>query len=256
MAIDYEKSGKIAIITMNRPEAMNCLNPDDMDAMGRAWLDFRDDDELLVAVLTGAGDQSFSAGADLAQLVPKINSGEFPIVPTMPTFIKNIKCYKPIIAAINGFCLAGGTEIIQGTDIRVAVEEAIFGIPEVKWGLFPAAGSTVRLPRQIPFCWAMEMLLLGETMTARQALQIGLINRVVPKEKLMDTVMDMAERLCRNGPLALQAIKESALRSYDLPEEQAYFLESFMAKQVFGTRDATEGPRAFLEKRKPVFEGR
>ena len=256
MPIDYEKKGPIALVTINRPEAMNCVNQADMDELGRAWLDFRDDDQLLVAILTGAGDKAFSAGADLGELAPKLNTGEVAVGPNFPGFLKNIKCFKPIIAAVNGFCLAGGTEMLQGTDIRIAVEEAIFGIPEVKWGLFPAAGSTVRLPRQIPYCWAMEILLLGEPITAQQALQIGLINRIVPKEKLMETAMDVAQRICDNGPLALKAIKESVLRSYDIPEEHAYFLESFMAMQVFGSRDAVEGPKAFFEKRKPVFEGR
>jgi len=256
MAIDYEKKGRIALVTMNRPESLNCLNQADMEALGEAWLDFRDDDQLWAAILTGAGDRAFCAGADLEELIPKVNSGEVAISPTNPGFLKNIKCFKPIVAAVNGFCLAGGTEMLQGTDIRIAVTEATFGIPEVKWGLFPAAGSTVRLPRQIPYCWAMEILLLGEPMTAEQALKIGLINRIVPRENLMSAAFEIAEKLCKNGPLAMRAIKESAVRSYDLPKEHAYFLEAFMARQVFGTRDASEGPKAFLEKREPVFEGR
>lgn len=256
MAIDYEKKDRIALVTINRPEAMNCLNQADVEELGRVWLDFRDDDEMWVGVLTGAGSKAFSAGADLGDLIPKVNAGEVPLLPTIPGFLKNIKCFKPIIAAVNGFCLAGGTEILLGTDIRIAVEEATFGIPEVKLALFPAAGSTVRLPRQIPYCWAMEMLLVGDPITARQALQIGLINRVVPREELMSTTMDLAQRLCLNGPLAIRAIKEAALRAYDIPEEHAYFLETSLARQVFGTRDAMEGPRAFLEKRRPVFGGR
>lgn len=256
MPITYEKKDRIAVVTMNRPDAMNCISFNDLQELGRVWLDFRDDDELLVAILTGAGDKAFCAGADLQDLIPRVNSGEFSITPTIAGFLKNINCYKPIVAAVNGHCLAGGLEMLQGTDIRIAVEDATFGLPEVKWGLFPTAGSTVRLPRQIPFCWAMEILLLGEPITAQQALQIGLINRIVPREKLMDEAMKVARKLSQNGPLAIRAIKESALRSYDLPEEEAYYLEAFMANQVFGTRDATEGPQAFLEKRKPVFEGR
>jgi enoyl-CoA hydratase len=256
MAIDYEKKGNIALVTMNRPEAMNCLNQADMDELGRVWLDFRDDDKMWVAVLTGAGDKAFSAGADLKELIPKLNSGEVPLAATMPAFLKNIDCFKPIVAAVNGFCLAGGTEILQATDIRIAVKEATFALTEVKLGLFPVAGSTVRLPRQIPYCRAMEILLLGDPISAEEALNIGLINRIVAKEDLMGTAMNIAERLSQNGPLALRAIKESALRSYDIPQGQAYFLEAFLARQVFGTSDAAEGPKAFLEKRKPVFEGR
>jgi enoyl-CoA hydratase len=256
MAIAYEKKDQIALITIDRPEAMNCLSMADLLELGNAWLDFRDDDQMRVAILTGRGDKAFCAGADLQELIPKVNSGEYRLVPTIPGFLKNINCFKPIIGAVNGHCLAGGLEMLQGTDIRIAVEDATFGLPEVKWGLFPSAGSTVRLLRQIPYCWAMEILLVGEPITAEKALQIGLINRVVPREQLMDTAMAIAEKLCSNGPLAVKAVKESALRSYDLPEEEAYFIEAFMANQVFGTRDATEGPRAFIEKRKPVFEGK
>ena len=146
--------------------------------------------------------------------------------------------------------------MLQGTDIRIAVEEAVFGIPEVKWALFPYGGSTVRLPRQIPYCWAMELLLTGDSITAEQALKIGFINRIVPRGELMPTAMAIADRLNNNGPLALKAIKESVLKTYDIPKEHAYFLEAFLAKQVFGTRDAIEGPKAFFEKRKPVFEGK
>lgn len=256
MAVDYEKTGRIVVVTMNRPEAMNCLNEADLEALAEAWAEFGRDDGAWVAILTGAGHKAFSAGADLAELIPKLNSGEMPISPTIPAFLKNVDCYKPIVAAVNGFCLAGGTEILQATDIRIAVEEATFALTEVKLGLFPVAGSTVRLPRQIPYCRAMEILLLGEPVTAVEALAMGLINRVVPREKLMETAMGVAERLCANGPLALRAIKESVLAAYDVPPRQAYYLEAFLARRVFGSRDAAEGPRAFLEKRKPVFEGR
>ena len=256
MAIDYEKNGNIALVTMKRPEAMNCLNQADVEELGRVWLDLRDDDKMRVAILTGAGDKVFSAGADLKELIPKLNSGEVTISATMPAFLKNIECFKPIVAAVNGFCLAGGTEILQATDIRIAVKEATFALTEVKLGLFPVAGSTVRLPRQIPYCRAMGILLLGDPITAEEALMIGLINRIVAREDLMSTAMNIAERLTRNGPLALRAIKESALRSYDIPQGHAYFLEAFLARQVFGTRDAIEGPKAFLEKREPVFEAR
>jgi enoyl-CoA hydratase len=256
MAIDYEKRGKIALITMNRPEAMNCINQTDMEELGRVWLDFRDDDKVRVAILTGAGEIAFSAGADLGELIPKLNSGEVPLLPTIPAYLKNIECFKPIVAAVNGFALAGGTEILQATDLRIAVKEATFGLPEVKLGLFPVAGSTVRLPRQIPYCRAMEILLLGDPITAEEALLMGLINQVVAREDLMSTAMNMAERLCENGPLAVTAIKESVLRCYDIPQEKGYFLETFLASRVFGTRDAAEGVRAFIEKRKPVFEGR
>lgn len=256
MPIDFTKSGHIGVVTINRPEAMNCLSQNDAEALGRIWTAFRDDDDMRVGILTGAGDKAFCAGADLNDLIPKINSGEFPISHTFHGILKNIRCFKPIIAAINGHCLAGGTEMLQGTDIRIAVQHATFGLPEAKWGLFPFGGSTVRLPQQIPYCWAMEMLLTGEPIDAEQALRIGLINRIVPRKELIPTAMAIAERLNQNGPAALKAIKESALRAYDLPRESAYLLEAFFAEKIFGTCDAIEGPKAFSEKRTPIFEGR
>ncbi len=256
MAIDYDKKGAVAYVTINRPEAMNCLSSQDLDSLGKVWMDFKDDKQLRVAILSGAGDQSFCAGADLKEMIPMVNSGKFTISPTIPGFLKNINCFKPIIGAVNGICIAGGLEILQGTDIRIGVEEAIFGLSEVKLGLFPTAGSTINLPRQIPYCWAMEILLVGDNITASQALKIGLLNRVVPKDKLMTTAEKFAYKICQNGPLAVQAVKESVLKGYDIPKEHAYYLEANLAKQVFGTADAIEGPRAFIEKRKPVFKGK
>jgi enoyl-CoA hydratase len=256
VSILFEKKDKVAYITINRPEVMNSLNVEAMNELGRIWAEFRDDDGLWVAVITGAGDMAFCAGADLRELIPEITSGRLKISPTIPAFLKNYPIYKPIISAINGFCLAGGTELIQGTDIRIATEQATFGLAEPRLGLFPAAGSTVRLPRQIPYCRAMEILLIGDAITAQEALQIGLINRIVTREELMPTAEQIATKLCRNGPLALRAIKESALRCYEIPIEYANILESYYAREIFATEDAKEGPRAFLEKRKPVFQGR
>ncbi len=256
MEIIYEKKDRIAYITINRPEVMNAISPKALDDLGRVWIDIRGDDSLWVAVVTGAGDKAFCSGADLRELIPEISSGRFKLTPTMPAFLKNIQFYKPIVAAINGFCLAGGTELIQATDIRIAAEHATFSLAEPRWGLFPGGGSTVRLPRQIPYCRAMEILLIGDRITAQEALQIGLINKVVKKEELMPTAIKVAERICENGPLAVRAIKESVQRCFEVPIDYANILETYYAREVFATEDAKEGPRAFLEKRKPVFKGK
>lgn len=256
VSIIYEKKDKIALITINRPEAMNALNVEAMEELEEVWLDFRDDDNIWVAIITGAGDKAFCAGADLKELIPEITEGRYELTPDMPAFLKNIEIFKPIIAAVNGYCLAGGTEMLQGTDIRIAAEHATFSLAEPRWGLFPAAGSTVRLPRQIPYCRAMEMLLTGRAITAQEALQWGLINQVVPLSELMPTAIRIAEKICENGPLAVRAIKESAVRCREIPRDYAYILETYYARRVYASRDAREGPRAFAEKRKPVFEGR
>lgn len=256
MSIDFEKRGQIGYITINRPEARNCLNDAALEELVSVWCEFRDDDGLLVAIITGMGEQAFCTGADLKELIPRIATGELPITSRrLQAFLKGIEIYKPIIAAINGACLAGGTELIQGTDIRIAVNEATFGLPEPRWGLFPAAGSTVRLPRQIPYCRAMEVLLTGDSFTAQEAYAMGLINRIVPRQDLMAFATMTAEKICRNSPRAVQAIKASVMKCLDIPQEQAYILETYYGREIFGSEDAKEGPRAFLEKRPPHYQG-
>jgi enoyl-CoA hydratase len=164
--------------------------------------------------------------------------------------------YKPVVAAVNGVCVGGGMEMMLGTDLRVAAEGAEFGLAEVRWSLFPGGGSTVRLPRQIAFCHAMEILLLGERVGAHDALRLGLVNKVVPLVELMDAAMGYARILVRNGPVATQAIKESVLRTQGVPTDQAYYIERHLSRYVFDSEDAREGPRAFAEKRKPRYQGR
>ena len=253
MGIIYEKGDRIACITLNRPERRNALDPETLIALEEACQDFNADPESWVLIVTGAGDKAFCSGADLETLIPAMTSGAMKMELSAKRFFSDI--YKPIIAAINGYCLAGGTEMIQGTDIRVAAEHATFGLAEPRWGLVPIGGSHVRLPRQIPWCRAMEILLIGDRMSAQEALQVGLINRVVPLEQLMPTARAIAERICENGPLAVQTIKEIAVRAVSMPMEQGFVLETLMGQRVFASEDAREGPRAFLEKRKPVFKG-
>jgi enoyl-CoA hydratase len=266
-AVLYEKSNGLAVVTMNRPEVRNALNPEMLCRLADAWQDINDDPEVRVAILTGAGDKAFCAGADLAKLIPMIQGlkpaenefderikADYTII--YKGLLRNYRVTKPLIAAVRGFCVAGGTEILTCTDLRIAGDDARFGLAEVKWSLFPMGGSTVRLPRQISYCNAMEILLLGEQFSAERALQMGLINRVVPPEQVMPEAMRFADILRSNGPLAVQAVKRSVLEGIGLPPEQALEKEQEIGIPVSMSEDCKEGTRAFREKRKPVFKGR
>lgn len=260
MAIRFEEDGMICYLTIDNEESLNALDLDDMKALAEAWLRFRDDDGLLVAIITGAGTKSFCAGANLKSLIPVVSAaaaaGKDPDFDFLnKAFIKKIDLWKPVIAAVNGYCFAGGVELLQATDIRVASETTVFSLQEPKWGLFPAGGSTLRLPRQIPYAWAMEILLTGGRISAQEAYRIGLINRVVPSAEVLPEARKIALSICENGPLAVKAIKESAVRCLTVSEEEGYRIEDEMFRRVFSSEDAREGPRAFAEKRKPVFTG-
>jgi|YNPNPStandDraft_1061719.scaffolds.fasta_scaffold06139_6 enoyl-CoA hydratase len=270
MAVIYEKRGRIAIVTIDRPQARNSLDFETMGQLANAWLDFRDDPDLWVAILTGSGERDFCVGADLKTFIPAVTdniealaSGEksllgdqYPPNAPLVAVLREGDIWKPIIAAVNGICSSGGLEMLQGTDIRIAAEHATFSIAEPKRGLFPGGGTTVRLPRQIPFVWAMEILLTCEFISAQKAYEIGLINRVVPKEELMPTALRIAEKICENAPLAIQAVKRSVRKCMNLPMDEALNLELEIAAEVFMTEDAREGPLAFMEKRKPVWKGK
>lgn len=263
----YEKRGGIAYLTMNRPEKRNALSPELMVRLADAWTDFRDDPEVRVAILTGAGDVAFSAGADLGLLIPLMSGAREPeddwdkrLISDRhvmrAALLRGFELYKPVIAAVNGFALAGGSEIIQATDLRLAAPQATFGLSEVKRGIIPAGGSLVRLARQIPHAKAMEILLTGEPMSAEEALRVGFVNEIVPADRLVARAEELANRIAGNGPLAVQACKEAVLRTSGLPLEDAFKIESECAARVMRTADAIEGPRAFMEKRKPEFRGR
>jgi len=263
----YEKRDGIAILTLNRPERRNALSPESMCRLADAWRDFRDDDSLRVAILTASGDRAFCAGGDLERLMPLFTGARAPedewdrrlmadagdIMAT--ALLRPFELYKPIVAAINGTAVAGGSEILQSTDIRIASRNARFGLSEARRGLVPGGGSMVRLPRQIPYCKAMEILLLGEPVPAAEAHRIGFVNEVVAPEELMARALEVAGKLARNGPLALRKIKETVLRTSGLPLEDAYRIEHECAATVMASRDAREGPRAFMEKREPHFTG-
>ncbi len=270
MSVIYEKEGHIAVVKINRPEARNSLDFDTMGQLANAWLDFRDDPDLWVAVVTGVGDRDFCVGADLKSFIPQVTENvgdlasgkksllgdEYPPNAPLVAVLREGDIWKPIIGAVNGICSSGGLEMLQGTDIRIASEHATFSIAEPKRGLFPGGGTTVRLPRQVPYVHAMEILLTCEFLSAEKALEIGLINYVVPKEDLMSTAMKMAEKICENAPLAIQAVKRSVRQCMDLPMDKALDRELEIAVEIFMTEDAKEGPRAFTEKRKPVWKAK
>jgi enoyl-CoA hydratase len=262
-AVIVEKDGHVLTVTLNRPEKKNCVNSEVMCRLVDAWEQLDEDPELRVAILTGKGD-TFCSGMDLSE-IPKLSKG----VPenewmkrvmddisiTMKCWLKTYRPTKPVILAAEGFARAGGTEILQGTDIRVAGKSAMFGVTEVQRGLFPMAGSAVRLRRQIPYAIAAEMLLAGEDLPAQRAYDLGLVNHVVPDGQALTKAREIADRISANGPLAVKAILETLRKTEAMPEEEAFGIEMKLGMKVMSSKDAVEGPRAFLEKRPPVFKG-
>jgi E-phenylitaconyl-CoA hydratase len=257
MALLYEVRDKIAYITINRPEALNAMDPETYQELSEAWIDVRDNPDIWVAIITGAGDKAFSAGADLKKTIPRQSEAwEFWQTQAEPILNRGLEVWKPIVAAVNGYCLAGGMTLLLATDIRIAAEHATFGLSEVKRGILPGNGGTQRTLRQLPYAIAMELLLLGDRIDAQTAHRFGLINAVVPQAQLMATAEDYARRLCANAPLAVRAIKELAVRSLSLPLHEGLRLEQAIGTFLRQTEDAKEGPRAFAEKRPPRYTGR
>jgi enoyl-CoA hydratase len=267
MPIHYEAGDDhIVVITIDRPEARNALDMYHFRDLAQSWRRFKDDPDAWVAVITGVGD-AFMAGADLKTYIPQVTklqkeiaSGDVKEIDgcrlTDGTYavLRNVKIYKPIIAAVGGPCVAGGMEMLGGIDIRIATSTATFGVMEPARGLFAGGGTTVRLPRQLAFPAAMEFLLTAERFPASRALELGLINEIVPEDELLDRAIDWAHRITANAPLAVQATKESVLRCLALDLEAAYDLEQEISSKVFQSEDAKEGPKAFAEKRKPVWQ--
>jgi enoyl-CoA hydratase len=257
VALRYETEGKIAYFTIDRPEKHNAIDQETMDELETRILEFDQDPSVWVAIITGAGEKAFCAGADLRKMVPKVTANAIPVLPTRRVYtFKGADVWKPVIAAVNGICLAAGTEILVGTDLRVAAEHATFGLPEVRWSLIARGGASVRLPRQIPWAIAMEMLMTGERISAQRAYEIGLVNRVVALEQLMPTAEELARKILANGPLAVRGVKESANRTSGLPLSYAYEVDFMVAAPVFASEDAKEGPRAYGEKRPPDYQAR
>jgi enoyl-CoA hydratase len=259
--LETDLQGHVLVVTMNRPEAKNALSPEMLVGLADAWDRIDSDADIRCAVLTGAGGV-FCAGADLKAMNDSQNQSDAAqrmrsdAGLAWKALLRHHRLTKPLIAAVEGYAVAGGTEILQATDIRVAGASAMFGVVEVTRALFPLGGSTVRLRRQIAYTKAMELLLTGDTIPAAEAERIGLIGRVVPDGEALSTAIGIGERIARNGPLAVQAIKRSVQATEGLPEEEALKIELEIGLPIFGTADAKEGTRAFKEKREPHYEGR
>ncbi len=252
-AVIYEKKGHIAIITLNRPEALNALNADVQVGLRDAMVDFRDNDDLWVAILTGTGDRAFSAGADIKGFQP--GTGEVRRRGDEPP-VRADTIWKPVIAAIHGYCLGGGLELALTCDIRIAADNAQLGQPEVNIGFMAGGGGTQRLPRFIPRAVAAEILLTGNRINAEEALRWGLVSRVVPRDQLMSTAMEIAETVCQRGPLGIRATKEAIIRGYDMTLPDGLYLEAEKVAYVRTTDDFMEGARAFAQKRTPDYKGK
>jgi enoyl-CoA hydratase len=264
-AVLIERDGHVVIITLNRPEKKNAFNPEMLCRLADAWDMIDADPTIRAAIMTGAGG-NFSAGADLDRLVGALMAGEPPenefeeriradYSLIYKGFLKEYRPATPIIAAVEGYCYAGGIEILQAFDVRVAAEGAQIAVSEVQRALFPMGGSTVRLPRQIPWTVAMEMLITGDPIDGRRAYEVGLVGHVVPDGTTLARAPEVADRIARNGPLAVRNIKASVAAADALPEAEAYQRELELGMEVMASRDAREGPRAFLEKRDPDYRG-
>ncbi|WP_116210401.1 crotonase/enoyl-CoA hydratase family protein [Streptomyces olivoreticuli] len=255
-----ERVGATLVLTLDRPEARNALSLPMLVGLHDGWAEADEDDSIRSVVLTGAGG-AFCSGMDLKALAGQGAADDDTCRDRLKAdpdlhwkaMLRHHRPRKPVIAAVEGPCVAGGTEILQGTDIRVAGESATFGLFEVRRGLFPVGGSTVRLTRQIPRTHALEMLLTGRAYSAREAERIGLVGRVVPDGTALESALQTAELINANGPLAVEAVKACAYETAGLAEPEALALELERGMRIFGTADAKEGTRAFAEKRPPVF---
>lgn len=258
MSIDFQSDETgIATIVINRPERMNALDRDHYRELSRVWVEVRDNPQIRCAIVTGAGDKSFCAGADIKDVIGAAEDlQDLWQTQAMPLLNRGLELWKPVIAAVNGYCLGGGMTLLLATDIRVASPAATFGVAEVKRGIVAGLGGTQRLVRQLGYAHAMEMLLTGDTIDAATAERCGLVNRVVPADELLPTARRYAETIVRNAPLAVQATKELAIRARDMSLQDGMRTEQLLnALLQRNSTDVAEGKAAFIEKRPPGFRG-
>jgi len=260
MSIDVTLSGHVLQVTINRPDAMNSLDIEHNRALRAAWQRLETDPAIRVAILTGAGERSFCAGADLKTLIPAqrgaVRRGDTTPWEFGGGLARGLTLSKPIIAAVNGHCLAGGLEMALGCDVRLASPNASFGLAEVKWAIIPGAGGTQRLPRAVPLGIALEMILSGDPISAEEALRVGLVNRVLPPKDLLPAAHELAGRIAARGPLAVRAAKQAVYEGLGRDFAAGMCIEELLFNQVMKTEDAVEGPKAFAERRPPDFKGR
>lgn len=254
----FEKKDKVAIITLNRPEAMNSIDPELSKKLTDVWEEFTQDPDLWVAILTGAGDRAFCTGADLKKTMPPKESFAQQIlggIDKVNSITPSLKQWKPVICAVNGYAIGGGLELALACDIIIGSEKSQYGLSEVRVGSMPGAGGTQRLPRRIPYQAAMKMMLTGDRIDAQEAHRLGLVTEVVPQEKLLETAEELALKICNNAPLSVRATKMAAIRGMEMSLEQGLEFEKLLWGTLRDTKDRIEGRKAFAEKRKPDYKG-
>jgi len=257
MSIDFKvDDAGIALITINRPEKLNSMDAEHYQGLSNAWISVRDDPKIRVAIVTGAGEKSFTTGADIKSFITTPTPmSQMWLTQADQLLNRGLEVWKPVISAVNGYCLGGGVTLMLATDIRIAASHATFNLAEVKRGIIAANGGTQRIMSQVPYAIAMEILLTGDTFNAQTAERWGLVNKVVSSEELLPTAYAYASKIAANAPLAVQAAKELAIRSRDLDLQSGLRLERLIGRMLQNTQDVAEGAKAFAEKRPPQFRG-
>jgi len=259
-AVEVKVEDRIATVRLNRPEAMNAVDPDMRALLHKTWERIRSDDDIWVTIITGAGEKAFCTGSDLKKTMPlkeSFASQTFgPEISGAGRMIDGLDMDKPLIAAVNGYAMGGGMELALACDIRICSENAQFALSEVKVGSIPGSGGTQRLPRAVSLSNAMLMLLTGDRVDASEAHRIGLVSKVVPQGELMNAARDIAGRIAANAPLSVRAVKRLVRQGLDLPLAQAIDAERYVFGLLYGSEDRIEGRKAFAEKRKPNYKGK